>query len=279
MSITNASGLAAQPVLRARRGWRRGGVVVACGVSLAALLAFVGWRWGAPLLASGVMSAVPYALDRRIGDAALQSFDASLLRPSQLPAARQDEIRRAFDHVVDRYPEDRGVRYRVLFRSSVAVSPDRTQLGADAFALPGGAIVVTDEMVRLLQGRDDVLAAVLGHELGHVRHRHGMKTVARAGGLGGALALAWGHDDGARAAAPTVLTQVGYSRRFEREADDESIAILHANGIPPEAMGELFRRLATRRGDDATDPALAIGLANHPPDAERMARFGDASAH
>ncbi|OYU72188.1 MAG: hypothetical protein CFE45_40815, partial [Burkholderiales bacterium PBB5] len=46
---------------------------------------------------------------------------------------------------------------------------------ANALALPGGTLIVTDAMVRLLADRPDVLVGVFGHELGHLQHRHGMR--------------------------------------------------------------------------------------------------------
>jgi Zn-dependent protease with chaperone function len=148
--------------------------------------------------------------------------------------------------------------------------------------LPGGIIVVTDDMVELLQGRDDVLVGVLGHELGHVRHRHGMRMVVQAALIGTATSVAWGDFSSVLAAAPAVLGQQAYSRDFEREADADAVRLLRADGLSPDVMTELFARLAahrkaTRQGDD--DGGLGISFASHPADAERIRSFRDAAAH
>lgn len=163
-----------------------------------------------------------------------------------------------------------------------ATGPAPTRLGPNAFALPGGTIVVTDELVALLDGRDDVLLGVIGHELGHVQHRHGMRLLAQAGLIGAATSVALGDFNSMLAAVPALLGQQAYSRGFEREADDEAVALLRANGISPDAMVELFERLGAARGSPSAQgrPSfdLGIALASHPADSERIARFRAAAA-
>ncbi len=44
-------------------------------------------------------------------------------------------------------------------------------IGANAFALPGGIVIVTDQLMQLAEHDDEILA-VLAHEIGHVKHRH-----------------------------------------------------------------------------------------------------------
>ena len=116
-------------------------------------------------------------------------------------------------------------------------TPSHTQLGANAFALPGGTIFVTDELLDLLRGRDDVLIGVLGHELGHVEHRHGMRLLAQATALGALSSTLWGDFSALFATLPVLYGQSAYSRDFEREADREAIRLLRANRIRPDVMG------------------------------------------
>jgi Zn-dependent protease with chaperone function len=51
---------------------------------------------------------------------------------------------------------------------------------ANAFALPNGRVVVTDELVELLKNDSDALRAVLLHEIGHVQHHHSIRLAAQA---------------------------------------------------------------------------------------------------
>ena len=276
-----AGGIAESAVVKAQQNWRSAAVAVV----LLLLLVAAGFQWGVPWLARSVLAALPAAADRAVGDAALRSFDDTLLKPSAVPPARQQQIREAFAQAVARTaPEGRRPRYELRFHTSVKLGAQedaKTRLGANAFALPGGTIVVTDEMLQLLEGRDDVLIGVLGHELGHVRARHGMRMLVQATLIGSAAAIAWGDFSSVLATAPVLLGQSAYSRDFEREADDEAIALLRANGLSPAVMVELFERLArspkTQNGA-GTGFDLGIALASHPADAERMQRFRDAAA-
>ena len=304
-----AAGIKESGVVAAQQSWRRTGAAVLLLLALAA----AGFQWGVPWLARAVLAAVPASADGAIGDAALRSFDATLLLPSSVPAARQQAVRAAFALAVARtYPAGRRPVWELHFHTSPRLGmdadakapkaasaagatstpsaanpanppgPPQTRLGPNAFALPGGAIVVTDEMLQLLTGRDDVLTGVLGHELGHVRRRHGMRLLVQATLIGTAASIAWGDFSAVLAAAPALLGQSAYSRDFEREADDDAITLLRANGLSPAVMVELFERLAASRpaaggADKGVDKGsafdLGIALASHPADAERMQRF------
>jgi Zn-dependent protease with chaperone function len=299
-----AAGIEESSVVAAQQSWRR----TAAAVLLLLALAAAGFQWGVPWLARAALAALPAAADRAIGDAALRSFDAVLLLPSGVPVARQQAVREAFTQAVARtYPAGRRPVWELHFHTSprlvtgadatapkAASAPDAassatqpgpptTRLGPNAFALPGGTIVVTDEMLQLLAGRDDVLLGVLGHELGHVRRRHGMRLLVQATLIGTAASIAWGDFSAVLAAAPALLGQSAYSRDFEREADADAITLLRANGLSPAVMVELFERLAASRaapGGAGQGGAfdLGIALASHPADAERMQRFKAAAA-
>ena len=274
------AGIAESRVVKAQQTWRS--VLLACGALL--LIAVAGFQWGVPWAARAALALVPASADRAIGDAALRSLDDSLLLPSQVSSARQQQLREALAQAVARAdPPSRQLAYELRFYASPALNGARqpgTRLGPNAFALPGGVVVVTDEMLQLLAGRDDVLIGVLGHELGHVRQRHGMRLLVQATLIGTVASLMWGDFSSVLAAAPALLGQSAYSRDFEREADDDAIALLRANGISPAVMAVLFERLAehrqTRRQSTGFD--LGIALASHPADEQRVQRFREAAA-
>ena len=275
-----AAGLHESPVVKAQQSWRSTFVAALLLLALAA----AGYRWGVPALARAVLAALPASADRAVGDAALRSFEAVLLQPSSVPAARQQQLREAFARALAQGAPGRPPAVELHFRAGARpASAPNARLGANAFALPGGLIIVTDEMLQLLQGRDDVLLGVLGHEFGHVRRRHGMRMLVQATLIGTAAAAAWGDFSTVLAAAPALLGQSGYARDFERDADADAITLLRANGISPAVMVELFERLAAARAPRDTAAAderfdLGIALASHPADAERMRSFRAAAA-
>lgn len=267
-----AAGLREGFVVRSQQSWRA--VLVASALLLALVVA--GWRWGVPLLADATLAVLPMSVDAQVGDIALQQVESRWLAPSKLPAAQQAGLRNAFDQAVRSARMAAGTStgtgsvppYRIEFRAS--------GIGPNAFALPGGSIVMTDELVRLVDGDEAAIIGVLAHEYGHVRGRHGMRQLVQATLLGAASSLAFGDFSGLLAAAPALLGTLGYSRELEREADGEAIELLRAAGRDPAAMVAFFERLAqwrAARGETADDSAFGIAFSSHPADAERIERF------
>lgn len=249
-------------IVRVQQSWR--GAVLAMAVLIGVLGA--GYQWGLPAAASGLLAITPQSADAAVGRAAFESMDAEWLKPSRLPAARREQLAAAFARAVAQaWPGGGAPAYELHFRHS-------PQMGPNAFALPGGIIVMTDQLVHLLHGQDDAILGVLAHELGHVRHRHGMRSVIQVGVMGTVTSLIVGDFSSVVAGAPVLLGQMAYSRGFEREADDEAIAILQASGRSPEAMVVLFERLARASrpgGGLRRTPAPAEPAASQPGTAGR----------
>lgn len=145
------------------------------------------------------------------------------------------------------------------FRFLLAKSDD-----VNAFALPGGFVVVNIGLLREAQSGDEV-AAVLAHELSHVTLRHSTKRLAGSLGAGAALAIVLGVVDlGAPAYTVAHLAGLGYERDQESEADVEGRGLLRRAGISPLAMATFFERL----GSMARPPEI---LSTHPDPGDRAA--------
>lgn len=310
-----ASGLRPGWLVPWMQSWR--GALVATVCLVVAL--WGGWRWGLPAAAHAVVAVVPERLDEQLGRAVLDTLDQEFLHPSQLPMAQQQAVRASFEQAAQRLARAEGAaavpRWTLEFRdmrprsrpaeapaakasaARAPAAPASAQAGnsdrpdrpdhsgdgqdsiANALALPGGTLVVTDAMVRLLADRPDVLVGVFGHELGHLQHRHGMRLLVQASLLAAASSLLIGDFSSVLAAAPVLLGQAAYSRRFEFEADQAAVRMLQANGSSPKVFGVLFERLqrmqASEGGTTADGGGWPTGLASHPPDAERMRRMTD----
>jgi Zn-dependent protease with chaperone function len=267
-----------------------------------------GYVWGLPAAAQQVAAWLPERLHQQVGDAAIDSFREDWLLPSKLPAERQAALRAQFEQAVRRTPAFAAAPAWTLHFHATP----KHGMGANAFALPGGHIVVTDDLVELLKDRPDVLIGVLGHELGHVQHQHGMRSVVQVGVLSAVAALVFGDISTLLTTAPVLLGHAAYSRDFEHEADRDAARLMRANGWDPAGFGVLFERLRdqhARRGkgaDKGTDKdkgthqdqsggqdpkagpqqgqdqdegfSLPIGLSSHPPDAERVRRMREEAA-
>ena len=138
--------------------------------------------------------------------------------------------------------------------------------GVNAFALPGGDIVVNRGLLTAARTPGE-LAGVLAHEIQHVALHHSLKSMIRAAGL----ALAWSllvGDPGATLTGQAAdrLLSLKFSRDAEREADDGGFSLLVERGIDPRGMVAFFDSLAQHSA--STRPAL---LSTHPASAEREA--------
>ncbi|MEZ5741185.1 MAG: M48 family metallopeptidase [Burkholderiaceae bacterium] len=226
------------------------------------------YLWGVPALSSAVVHLVPHAVDERVGQMAIESIEADMFSPSETPPARQQAIAQALALLVARgFGPGEAPGYALAFRAS--------PLGANAFALPGGQIIVTDDMVRLAGDDTEMLLGVLAHEIGHVRRRHGMQLLTRSVLITAITGIAMGDLSSLVASAPLLLGQLGYSRDHEREADEDAIELLLANGISPAVMARFFERVIASRGDEAASSASGFEslLSSHPPSQERIERF------
>ncbi|MEZ5289434.1 MAG: M48 family metallopeptidase, partial [Vicinamibacterales bacterium] len=140
----------------------------------------------------------------------------------------------------------------------------------NALALPGGAIVLLDELVTL-SANDDEIVAVLAHEVGHVVERHTMRQLLQTSAAGVLLAALVGDVVSVTsyaAALPTFLLNASYSRAFEREADQFAVRALDRMGIDRRRFLEALERLEAQAGSGA----VPGWLSTH-PGAEERARL------
>jgi len=154
--------------------------------------------WGVPAIANWAAGVMPASMDQAIGSGTLDVLDRVAFEPSNLPKARQRELETLFTRMTA--PLDDGHDYELELR-------DGGGLGANAFALPSGIVVMTDQLVALSKS-DDELRAVLAHEIGHVRGRHALRHLLQAAGIT-AIATALLGDvssiSGILSAAPALL--------------------------------------------------------------------------
>jgi predicted Zn-dependent protease len=152
---------------------------------------------------------------------------------------------------------------RILFRSS-------PQIGPNAFALPGGTVIVLDQIVQLADSDEQILG-VLAHEMGHINERHALRQMLQASVVG--LTMAWyvGDISSLLAAAPTALLETRYSRDYESRADQFAIDMLRSNHISPRYLADMLEKLEHAHGGKADKKdSLMNYLSTHPNTAERI---------
>lgn len=238
--------------------------------ALIALVAIIVGTWafiqyGVPALAERVAMQLPTSLDDRIGNESLELLDGKLFKPTELPQAQQQAIRNNFNRIIADLPDRQ--RYRLEFRTGGEA------IGANAFALPSGIVVMTDELVALSKNPNE-LTAVLAHEVGHVVHRHSLRMVLQSSASALVMLGLLGDVSSVSsliANMPVVLTQAKYSRNHEIEADDYAFNWLTAHGIATHYFGDILARMEQQHGGSGDSSALSY-FSSHPATKERMQR-------
>lgn len=149
----------------------------------------------------------------------------------------------------------------------------------NAFAIPGGYLYVTRQLLALMNSEAE-LAAVLGHETGHVAARHSAKRGTRSalGGLAAAVVGAVTKSDlaGRAAGYGSQLYTLGFSRGQEYEADALGVRYMTAAGYDPYAEADILGALNDETALQASITGTATGqptwMSTHPNGADRVER-------
>lgn len=192
-----------------------------------AVFALLFFFYGLPAMSQWAADASPSSFLAVLDEEAIEMLDnGKYMSASQLSQQRQLNIIRQFEKVKTwadsnslggKYP------YRLLLRNG---EPKENNgggfaIGANAFALPNGTIVMTDQLIALSKD-DSELMGVLAHEIGHVQHRHSLASIYRAAGVGVIVVAVTGDlvsTTTMAAAVPVALLHNGYSRKAESESD------------------------------------------------------------
>lgn len=238
------------------------------GLLCIALLIWAFTRWGAPLVAGQLARLAPQSWERSVSQEALDQLQRQgILKPSRIAPARQTELQLRFAHLSAKAPPT--LRPDHSYAPTIDVQ-FRSGMGPNAFALPGGVVVMTDDMVDLARRNglgDEALMGVLAHEAGHVLYRHGTRRVIELGILNVGSALVLGDASGVAATGGTLLAALAYSRNHEREADCFAIAMMQATAQPLEPMAQLLRAADKAHSGAAVLPVE--WLQTHPDTAGR----------
>ncbi|MBI3138789.1 MAG: M48 family metallopeptidase [Sphingobacteriales bacterium] len=158
------------------------------------------------------------------------------------------------------------------YRIRISVVKDEV---VNAFALPGGRIVVYTALLKQVQSYPE-LAALLSHEFTHVNNRHATRSIFRRLGSKVFISLLFGRFGSVAAVLADHaddLKSLTYSRKLEKEADLEGLGILLHRKIDPAGYEDLFRHLKNSAGDSI----LPEFLGSHPDIDKRTAYIKELS--
>jgi Zn-dependent protease with chaperone function len=253
-ALLHRTGHADSWVVRIQQSWR--GALTAAAGTMAVL--GLGYLYVLPAAADWLARAMPPSMERQLGQGVLAVLDQRVFEPSRFSDQRMAALGARFRQLQP--PGGGAPAWQLVFRKS--------RYGPNAFALPSGDIVLTDEMVRLLDD-DDAVMGVLAHELGHLHQHHLTRRVIQGAVVTAGAAMLFGDVSTLLTTVPAALVDLKYSRDAERDADDYAIAMMQRNGVPLEHLLRVFERL--HKLEQQRGMEMAAYLSSHPASAERIA--------
>jgi Zn-dependent protease with chaperone function len=220
-----------------------------------------------PMLAQFGAALVPDRVKQQLGQTTLATLKRDWLDDSRLPPQLQQAVRERFEAL--RGPRQHNAA-RLELHAVRRGSDGKPVIGPNAFALPGGTIVLTDTLAEQLSGDLDALSGVLAHELGHVARDHSTQALIKAGALGALGAALIGDYSAVLAGAPALIGQLHYSREAERQADQFARDRLCEQGVDPRRLAAFFDKMLREKESALSMPAF---LSSHPPSNARAAFF------
>lgn len=234
--------------------------VVGCLVAILLVLGLMlaVYFWLVPFVVDQAARKVPPDIEQKVGDSWYQALTAEY-KPD---TAKTRWVQAFYDSL--------GYAGAYPIRITVVQEPV-----VNAFALPGGRIVVFDGILRIMD-RPEQLAALLGHEASHVELRHSTRAVFRelANSLFFSLFL------GDYGDISTIIVQQGdqlaglsYSRSLELEADARGFQLMQQSRVPTSGMRDLFQKMKDSEAGSGASDAPNF-LSTHPSLEERV-RVGE----
>ncbi|HZP76458.1 MAG TPA: M48 family metallopeptidase [Pseudolabrys sp.] len=237
--------------------------VVAWSVAATISLILAAW-FGVPAIADRLAPIIPHGIEQRLGNAVdtqvramldnghgKEPFDCGQQASEQAGRAALDKLMQVLSN---------GAALPFPLRATVVRRKE-----ANAISLPGSQIYVFQGLLSKTDNVDE-LAGVIAHEIGHIAHRDGTKSVLQGAGLSFLFGMLLGDFLGGGAvvfAAKTVL-QSSYSREVETAADTYGVNLMNKIGANGRALGTLLAKIG-----GATEPGMTI-LLDHPQTSARV---------
>jgi Zn-dependent protease with chaperone function len=182
-------------------------------VVLFLVIGFVTVRVGFPWASKEVAYALPIYINEKLSEGTLEFLDEYILDESELSQAQQQDVYQNFDQLITSL-KDKEFNYRLHIR----------KMGeeANAFSLPSGEVILTDGLLRTAENTEQI-DAILLHEIGHVKYRHGLQQVVHSSLISTAISMMTSDLtvlEDLLVVMPVFLVESSYSRSHEYEADE-----------------------------------------------------------
>lgn len=220
------------------------------------LLVLLFYFYGVPWLAGKMANRFPIEYEKKLGDQMYNAIKGSF---------RIDEKRTA-------YVNDFFRQMNIPSKYDIQITVVKSDV-ANAFAMPGGHIVIYDKVLNGMSSYEE-LAALLSHEFTHIENRHSLRSIFRQYSSQIFLSLLFGNLDAAAAVLVSNadgLKGLSYSRSLETEADENGAALLAQRKIDCQGFVRLFQLLKKETAGIHT-PEL---INSHPNLDNRIKQIGE----
>lgn len=221
------------------------------------LVLVLGFWFGSDQLVELAVDRIPVEWERKLGESTYHDFLAR--QEVMKEGAAVEAVNEMIHRLTSQIPENPYTFEVTVVKSDVV----------NAFALPGGYIVVFTGLMKKAESGEEV-AGVLAHELNHVLQRHGLERIIKQLGFVAVVSIVLGNPPGLGG----VMKQLGvelmtlkFGRAQETEADLTGLELLYRAKINPSGMITFFQRLAEK------DEGRVEWLSTHPMSNARAERL------
>lgn len=210
--------------------------------------------WVVPNVADNAAQKISPETEKQIGDAWFESLTAAY----KIDSSKTRLVQQFYD----------SLGFGGAYKMTITVVNEPV---VNAFAVPGGHIVVFDSIIGLMDAPEQ-LAGLLAHEASHIQLKHSIRAIYRelannlfftllSGGQGDLSALVAQHGG--------QLAGLSYSRQLELEADENGMKLMKKSGIPLRGIPALFEKMSATAKGESSVPNF---LSTHPAMEERIRR-------
>ena len=239
-------------------------------LSIALVFFVILFRFSLNLSIPFLVNVFPISWEQEIGRNTYNAMSKTVFEKSELSNLRIQRLReKAADLAV-----------KNGFSSPQIIFHDSDLIGANALAFPGGPIVITDDLVILLQS-DELILSVVAHEFAHIQERHSLQQIIEVVGVAAVASIVLGSDDTLLEEASVIginLLANKNSRSFEKQADLRAQQYLDKAGFKKSTFANAIKNLtehycsktAVQSVQDCVEKTDSGWLSTHPSGAERI---------
>lgn len=234
-------------------------IIISLLLSVALMFLFI--KYAIPFFSGKIANKIPLEITDKVSISTIDFLDKYILKESKIDSFKQKEIQKVFDEEMLNSLSNSEFEYRLLIRD---FEQNKRQI-ANAFALPNGIIIVTDELIKLTENINE-LKSIIFHEIAHIEKRDSLKLMIENSFIAVIVAIYLGDisflgDLGV--GIGTFMINSSYSRKHETQADIYSFEKMIETGIDPIYFIKIMEKIENQYPKDENNNLFY--LSTHPP--------------